>query len=88
MIPVPPFTQPLPLISKLKVPLPLQSALDEERHRVDELQVGLAEAESERDALSRRLADHDRLAAHAAHLEERNNALEKVRVRLRESRQI
>ena len=66
----------------------LQSALDEERHRVDELQVSLAEAESERDALSRRLADHDRLAAHAAHLEERNNALEKVRVRLRESRQI
>ena len=55
---------------------------------MDELQVSLAEAESERDALSRRLAEHEKVAAHAAHLEERNATLEKVRWRLRESHQI
>ena len=55
----------------------MQAALDEERHRVDELQVALADAESERDSLSERVREHDKLAAHAAQLEERNANLEK-----------
>lgn len=57
---------------------PSQTALDEERHRVDELQVALADAESERDSLSERVKEHEKLAAHAAELEERNTTLEKV----------
>ena len=56
-----------------------QAALDEERHRVDELQVALADAESERDSLAERVKEHDKVAAHAALLEERNTNLEKVR---------
>ena len=57
----------------------MQAALDEERHRVDELQVALADAESERDSLAERVKEHDKVAAHAALLEERNTNLEKVR---------
>ena len=57
---------------------PSQAALDEERLRVDELQVALADAESERDSLSERVKEHEKLAAHAVELEERNTTLEKV----------
>ena len=45
---------------------------------MDELQVALADAESERDSLSERVKEHEKLAAHAANLEERNTNLEKV----------
>jgi len=55
----------------------LREALREERLRVDELQVALGEAESERDRLHKAQRDHERLVQAAADLEERNVVLEK-----------
>ena len=49
----------------------LRGALQEERLRVDELQVALGEAESERDSLNKRLKEHHKLREKADTLEEK-----------------
>lgn len=55
----------------------LQKALDLERLRVDELQVSLGDAETERDALQSKVSDHAAVVAASADLEDQNSRLKK-----------